>query len=157
MIPPQLYRIVYCSRNAITGGPAQIEEELEHILDSARRNNSRRGITGALLYNGGSFAQILEGPLDKLELVFEAIQSDERHEDVNVIENGPIAARMFPNWSMAFAASRCPADTAQVTEAFHSVFSGSIHGTNQLLNLLNQLVVEEGAWALTEDALEQSV
>jgi hypothetical protein len=147
-----LYRIVYCSKNSLQGNAAEIEAELRRILETARRNNARRGITGALLYNGGCFAQILEGPLEEVEAVFEIIQSDHRHHEVNVIENGPITARLFPDWSMAFAASSSIDGTPHVTEAFEQVFAGSLHATNQLLLLLNQVVVEEGSWALTLDS-----
>ena len=56
-----LYRLVYFSRNLITGMPAEISAEIDSILASARRNNAPLGITGALIFNSGIFAQVLEG------------------------------------------------------------------------------------------------
>src|SRR3712207_1506424 len=97
----RLHRIAYCSRNRI---PADaLAGELQGILTAARRTNARLAVTGALLYNQGSFAQVLEGPLPAIERIFEAIQCDPRHSEVMVIDSGPIDARTFPEWSMAFA------------------------------------------------------
>ncbi len=45
-----LHRIVYCSKGCISGDEEEIRRELDQILASARRNNSRVGVTGALLY-----------------------------------------------------------------------------------------------------------
>jgi hypothetical protein len=45
---PDLYRLVYHSRNLISGGAAQVAAEVQRILDVSRRNNSSVGVTGAL-------------------------------------------------------------------------------------------------------------
>ena len=59
-----LHRVVYCSRNLISGAPATFELSLADILTRSRRNNTANGITGGLLFSAGCFAQVLEGPLD---------------------------------------------------------------------------------------------
>ena len=97
-----LYRLVYYSRNLIPGHPADIEAEIDSILQSARRNNAPLGVTGALIFNSGVFAQALEGPRHSIEGVFERIQRDRRHADVQVLAFEATPERRFPNWSMAF-------------------------------------------------------
>jgi hypothetical protein len=99
---PHLYRLVYHSRNLIPGGPAQIAAEVERILDVSRRNNSSVGATGALIFNTGMFAQVLEGARQDIEDIFERIQRDERHGDVEVLAAEEVESRGFPSWSMAF-------------------------------------------------------
>src|SRR4051812_6886241 len=96
-----VHKLVYCSRNRIEGTSEQIVEEIQKILSSARRNNALVGITGALLFNEGLFAQVLEGPLDSVERIFEQIQRDPRHSDVTVLQSEPAEHRDFPEWSMA--------------------------------------------------------
>ena len=81
-----IYKLVYCSQNRIRGNSTEVATELHSILNSARANNSRIGVTGALLYNAGNFAQVLEGPLSSIEQVFEVIQRDPRHSEVVVIQ-----------------------------------------------------------------------
>ena len=97
-----IYRLVYYSRNSIATQTANFEAQVANILERSRENNARDDITGALLFNGGCFAQVLEGPLVNVETAFERIQQDERHGEVSLLTLEPIAARSFPNWAMGF-------------------------------------------------------
>ncbi len=97
-----LYRLVYHSRNLISGNPIQIAAEIAKILEASRRNNSRVAVTGALIFNAGMFAQVLEGARKDIEATFERIQRDERHADVEVLAFEEGQSRGFPSWSMAF-------------------------------------------------------
>ena len=58
-----IHRLLYCSRNTMTGSLEDQQREITQILEKSRTNNSANGITGALLFNSGFFAQVLEGPL----------------------------------------------------------------------------------------------
>ena len=69
-----LYSLVYSSRNKIQGDQSVVNAELRRILTSSRARNKAAGVTGALLYNSGNFAQVLEGPLDAVESTFERIE-----------------------------------------------------------------------------------
>ena len=101
-MPSELYRCVYYSKNLIAGGSLRIAEEIESILAAARRNNPPLSVTGALVFNRGQFAQVLEGPCPSVESLFEKILRDERHGDIQVLGFGAARERMFSNWSMAF-------------------------------------------------------
>src|SRR4051812_23983308 len=93
------YRLVYYSRNHITQDETIFKSNVDDIRARSRHNNQRDGITGALLFNGGCFAQVLEGPLDKIEATFERIQQDDRHGEVSLLAMDPIVNRSFPNWA----------------------------------------------------------
>jgi hypothetical protein len=97
-----LYRLVYLSRNRISGGPAAIAAEVQSILAAAQRNNPRLSITGALIFNAGVFAQVLEGPCSNLEVTFEKIQQDPRHGDLEVLAYHQTKERAFDMWSMGY-------------------------------------------------------
>jgi hypothetical protein len=97
-----LYSLAYFSRNAIEGSSAEIQAHIAQILASARRNNALHGVTGALLFSDGCFAQVLEGRRSDVESVFEAIQSDPRHADVTTLHLHEVERRSFGEWSMAF-------------------------------------------------------
>ena len=99
----QLYNLAYISKNAIKGTPEEINHEIRDILAVAHRNNPQKGVTGALLYSGGYFCQVIEGPQEVLEELFETIQLDGRHNAVTVLHFEPIAARGFSDWAMALA------------------------------------------------------
>jgi len=97
-----LYRLVYHSRNLISGIPTQIAAEVAKILEASQRNNSQVAVTGALIFNTGMFAQVLEGARKDIEATFEQIQRDERHGDVEVLAFEEAQSRGFASWSMAF-------------------------------------------------------
>ncbi|RYG68245.1 BLUF domain-containing protein, partial [bacterium] len=97
-----LYQLVYYSRNKVAGSPSAFAAEVGSILAVSRRNNALAGLTGALLFNAGCFAQVLEGPLDAIEATFERIQQDIRHGDVSLLVLEPIAERSFEHWAMGF-------------------------------------------------------
>jgi hypothetical protein len=97
-----LYSLAYFSRNAIEGDTVELHRQILQILASARRNNANCGVTGALLFSDGCFAQVLEGRRDDVEAIFEAIQCDPRHCDVTVMHLHEVAQRSFGAWNMAF-------------------------------------------------------
>jgi len=100
----QLYTLCYVSRNAIDHQEiGELHREIEAILRTARQINAQRQITGALLYTAGYFAQVLEGPLSAVETIFERIQFDPRHRDIQILQFHPLDRRSFGDWSMAFA------------------------------------------------------
>ena len=147
-----VYTLIYCSRNRLQGSPAEVRRELQDILAAARRNNARLEVTGSLLYNAGSFAQILEGPPDSIQRIFETIQRDARHGEVTVIRSEYAPERQFPNWSMAFAGGSSFEGAPDATDAFEAVFAGAASGGEQMLTLLHDLMVDESEWLLMETA-----
>jgi len=78
------------------------EADLVEILKISRVNNRADNITGMLLYGGGNFLQVLEGPKAAVENRFAIIEQDERHRHIMVYSRTPISAREFPEWEMGF-------------------------------------------------------
>src|SRR5688572_12980573 len=66
------------------------EEELLEMLKVSRDNNKALDITGLLLYKGGNFMQVLEGPDEVVNSLYEKIKIDPRHKDVTVISSEQI-------------------------------------------------------------------
>ncbi|UAJ10613.1 BLUF domain-containing protein [Glacieibacterium megasporae] len=97
-----LYRLVYYSHNAVTGDADTVATAITSILAKSQVNNQRVGVTGALMFNSGCFAQVLEGPRSAVEEVFERIQQDDRHGDVSLLAFDPVPTRAFEDWSMGF-------------------------------------------------------
>ena len=139
----QNYKLLYCSRNLLGGSLAEQEIEVQRILASSRRNNVREGVTGALLFNGKWFAQMLEGPLAKVEAVFERIQRDPRHADVTVLESGAARGRIFADWSMAYAGSNEAERSRMEALSFDRVLQDPSAAVREVHELLEALVSQE--------------
>lgn len=78
------------------------DAELLDILKISRSNNETREVTGMLLYKGGNFMQVLEGPEESVNALMEKIKADPRHKDVSILSREQIQTRQFPSWEMAF-------------------------------------------------------
>ena len=73
------------------------------LLDYARENNDRLGLTGMLLSTDGSFFQVLEGDRSMVESLYLRIATDKRHCQITKIVQEPIQERAFAQWTMGFA------------------------------------------------------
>ena len=94
----EVFRLIYRSRNLIP--PDDRKAELGTLFSTARSNNKKQDITGALLVHGDWFAQVLEGDEAPVRALFTRIEQDGRHDNVSVLASGP-ADRVFGRWAMA--------------------------------------------------------
>jgi hypothetical protein len=140
-----MYRLVYYSRNLIASDEALFASNVEEILAKSRFNNQRDEITGALLFNTGCFAQVLEGPLNKIEAAFERIQQDERHGDVSLLALDRIYQRSFPNWAMGFIGNSAIHAKRFAGVGSSSGFDPSRLSGHEIHSLLKALAIEEEA------------
>ena len=90
-----LTQLIYASRPFGFDGNSLVE-----ILASARRNNRRHAITGALICRADLYLQMLEGPREKITATFGRILRDDRHLEVGLIWCGDTETRLFPTWDM---------------------------------------------------------
>lgn len=93
-----MFRIVYAS----TAVKPFSERELEAHLKKYRLRNSKRDITGMLLYKDGNFMQCLEGPRKVVSALMTKIQADKRHRNVIVLLREENVQREFNEWTMGF-------------------------------------------------------
>jgi blue light- and temperature-responsive anti-repressor len=152
--PGSLYRLIYRSRAVIAEAvpeavtEAGLQRELRAIVSTARWRNKDDNLTGALLFTGGGFAQVLEGRREIVERTFERIAADRRHTDVTVLSFTPTPQRSFPDWPMGFCGQPPPGST----ELFEhlpdtSVFYGARVTTgSDVLRFLEKLVQREDVW-----------
>lgn len=86
------------------------------ILDKARRNNARLGVTGLLVIKDGYFAQALEGEEAAVNELLSKIEKDPRHSGVVVLSREEADHRIFPGWEMGYRDLNCPSLSPEVRE-----------------------------------------
>jgi hypothetical protein len=104
MLAPQpLYHIIYHS--LATGPEGMSPEALASLLRQARAYNQAHRLTGLLLYADATreFVQVLEGPRNEVEAIYQKIAHDPRHKHAFVLHEAVADSRMFPDWRMGFA------------------------------------------------------
>lgn len=89
----------YTSRAARGTG----QDQLVTILRQSRKNNPALNVTGILLHYDDQYFQILEGPRENVEMLFNRIGEDPRHHDVRLLFSDYAEERRFGKWAMAWA------------------------------------------------------
>lgn len=92
-----LVRLIYVSQ-------ATDAENLDiaGLLKKARENNSAKGVTGMLWFNGVYFLQLLEGERENVNDIYHFITIDPRHTNFQLIAFEEIHERNFADWSMGY-------------------------------------------------------
>lgn len=93
-------RLLYISESQIE--PTDAQTVAEQIISVAVHKNAEMDLTGALLFTGTHFAQILEGTPRSIEQLMSSLEKDQRHRNIRIVEQSPIADRRFPDWKMAY-------------------------------------------------------
>jgi len=93
-----MYRVMYLS----TATVIFTDEELEILLEKARKNNREQNVTGLLIIKGRTFLQCLEGEKEKVEAIFKLIKKDKRHDSIIELIEENSDSRYFPDWSMGY-------------------------------------------------------
>jgi hypothetical protein len=78
-------------------------DEVEKIVTVSRPRNRDLEVTGALMFTGERFVQLLEGPADGIVALQDSIFRDRRHEKVITIRSDDVDDREFLGWSLAYA------------------------------------------------------
>lgn len=79
------------------------ESDLMEILDVARSNNKKLNVSGMLLFEDGSFFQVLEGQRAVIDKLYESILADKRHQNMSKILYQDAEKRLFSDWTMGYA------------------------------------------------------
>ena len=132
-----LEQLVYVSTAAIRVSSAL---QMADILATARPNNARDGITGALTAVDGRFIQIVEGARGALDHLLLRLLADERHRDVTVIQRRDIRARAFPEWDMV-----SPRLIAAETQALSALLDDEAAGLDDYIPVLSRAIGRQAA------------
>jgi len=93
-----LYNLIY--RSKISNGLT--DELLMELANKSNQANLDKGLSGLLLHNSTHFLQILEGPKEHIENLYQKIRKDPRHSEVVLIALEPIPLRLHSELGMKF-------------------------------------------------------
>ncbi|MGH6649882.1 MAG: BLUF domain-containing protein [Sphingopyxis sp.] len=83
--------------------PGLAPADIASLVGKAQANNARDALTGALIYNGQNFMQLLEGPVARVEACLARIRADLRHNGMIEIRRRLIDEREFAAFSMLYS------------------------------------------------------
>jgi len=91
-----LSELIYVSRRSTTCTDADVAQ----ILEASVHQNSKKDITGVLLYSKSQFIQVLEGEAAAIITLYDHIKKDPRHHQILLVSLNLIEERYFPSWQM---------------------------------------------------------
>jgi hypothetical protein len=109
------FRLMYRSRNRIPAD--ERKAELGDLFTGARRFNKEAGISGALLLHGDTFVQLLEGDESAVRSLYSRIETDPRHDEVELLEARDVDDAVFRRWAMARVGDEGEADIRLIAHA----------------------------------------
>jgi hypothetical protein len=93
-------QIVY--RSTTTASSGRAADDIPDIMRQAAARNGLEGITGLLYSEDDIFLQVIEGPLDSMSDLVARLYDDDRHCDLKILVDRPIAQREFGDWTMIY-------------------------------------------------------
>jgi len=78
------------------------EDQVSEFLASARQHNQRKGICGVLVLMERDFLQVIEGPDDEVDGLFEQLLSETRRYSLILLSRQRIRQPIFGAWSLGF-------------------------------------------------------
>lgn len=91
-----LLTLVYRSHISESVRPASLDD----MVSRANVKNEISGITGILLFDGTHFFQLLEGPEEAVDAIYQTICRDQRHNNVVILMRDYAPSRRFGNVGM---------------------------------------------------------
>jgi hypothetical protein len=96
----QLTSLLYVSTSTLADNEA--DDAVRAMVARATQDNASCGLTGALLFTGRHFAQVLEGADAEVDRLMAKVHVDPRHENLIEIDRANLDARRFSSWGMAY-------------------------------------------------------
>ena len=101
MEPSTLMTTFYVSQSQIP--PADADSAVHDIVAKSISRNRVSQITGALMFTGEHFVQVLEGRAAEVDPVMDSIRADPRHDHIVVMAREKISERLFSDWDLAYS------------------------------------------------------
>ena len=95
-----MQRLIYVSKSKVKAADARAV--IAQIIAGSDKRNSYLEVTGALIFSGAHFAQVLEGSQKAINELMISINNDTRHEAISVVDRSSITERQFSRWAMAY-------------------------------------------------------
>ena len=119
-------------------------EDIEVLEEQCIRNNQKIGVTGVLMVSGNLFFQVIEGPEQKVDMLYENILADDRHTRIlKLADERDVKERLFPDWAMKVVSlDRSRTDRL---EPLHALLQTIIEQKQSITRLTN--VLERAIWS----------
>ena len=93
---PDCYQMLCCGRNRLDDGA--VDATVAGIRELSNPQARATGVTGVVAFNGRQFVQLIEGPRDGVETMFNTLRTIAGHSEATHIVNGPVGYAACWDW-----------------------------------------------------------
>ncbi len=141
-MPTKLHLIAYISDARVHEN--EVDNVLDDIVRTARKENKKHHITGVLYYMQGKFLQVIEGREQDLRQLMQNIEADPRHSNVTYLINEQTLVRGFKKWNMsAFELGRGHVFDAETLQQLTAHFKKTLLPRSDLLVRYYKTLLQE--------------
>jgi len=115
------------------------DESVQNLITFSKKNNSKYGITGFLVFDNSFFLQCIEGKDEEVNSLMKNIEKDKRHSDMEVLGIRTVRDRSFENWNMGYLDDQKRFKNILLENTGKKIFSPYQYSYNEALDLLLQL------------------
>lgn len=125
-MPTDVHQVLYASQLGAQFGP----EAVRSILQVSREHNRVAGLSGALLFDGARFVQLLEGEGPPLASLMRRIETDRRHSHYRLLHDAASArGRRCSGWVAGYV-------DAEHVDAFHASLAAGADAVDAFVIML---------------------
>jgi len=128
-----LHHWLYVSSSRLARDDCEVQ--VQHIVNVSKRRNAACAVTGALLFSGEHFVQLIEGPPNAVAQIRASISQDLRHSYVITLGDGESPERNFEGWALAYN-GRSQFVGKAITNALRHFDESQNRGRSELLRLI---------------------
>lgn len=111
-------------------------DSLKILFQKAEENNSKKGITGILIYKNKNFLQVFEGENKVVDETFKRIACDKRHANIFKIIDNDIGERFFADYNYGFTVINDKATIRQLQEYLDWLKNADNKIANEIVTLV---------------------
>ena len=133
---PHTLCYVSSAKNSLT------DLDIEHLFRVNKRNNTELGISGILVYNYGNFLQILEGDKQKINVLFQKISQDSRHNNIIKLIDTSTDEHIFDGYNSGFVIVENSKKLNQLKRYLNWVKEAELNTVDKIVNIVENFIVK---------------
>ncbi|MCB0461616.1 MAG: BLUF domain-containing protein [Flavobacteriaceae bacterium] len=117
--------------------------DIDHLFRVNKRNNTKYGISGILVYNYGNFLQILEGDKQTIYFLFEKISQDSRHNNIIKLIDASTDEHIFEGYDSGFVIVENSKKLNQLKKYLDWVKEAELNTVDKIINIVENFIVKK--------------
>ncbi|MCB4798816.1 BLUF domain-containing protein [Neotamlana laminarinivorans] len=118
----------------------EFNETLSSFYHGIKQNNKKNNITGVLIHKDHNFLQVMEGETKQVDLLFEVIKKDKRHQNLFIIINTNTEQRIFEDYNFGFTIANSNKGLKDLYQYLEWLKTANSKDANRVILMVEQFI-----------------